>query len=194
VRLVAESSDDDLVVAAVNGDQAAFGQLVLRYQDSARRLAAGLVGASDADDVAQDAFIRAYRSLASFRVGSPFQPWLLRIVVNQAANQHRSAGRRLTRMLRAFRATERLREEREPLDFALVADDTHRLRSALDRLPRQDRNVLVVRYLMELSEEEAAVVLHCAKGTVKSRTSRALTRLRLQLPAGEQTQEEGNES
>ncbi len=193
MRLVADSSDDDLIIAAVDGDQAAFGQLVARYQLAARRLAIGLVGPSDGDDVAQDAFVRAYRSLASFRVGSPFQPWLLRIVVNQSANHHRSSTRRVTRMVKAFRSTERANEEREPVDFAVEAEESARLRTALDRLSRADREVLVVRYLMELSEEEAAVVLHCPKGTIKSRTSRALVRLRAQLPAHEQESSKGGE-
>lgn len=92
-RAVIES-DNNLVTAAVGGDVEAFEQLVRRHQGAARNLAVLLAGPADADDIAQEAFLRAYRSLAGFTAGSPFRPWLLRIVVNQASNHRRSRRRR----------------------------------------------------------------------------------------------------
>ena len=175
----ANSSDDTLVGSAVRGDVDAFGALVERHERSARSLAAALVGPSDADDVAQDSFVRAYRSLASFRRGSPFRPWLLSIVANQAANHHRSARRRERRLGVVGRRPPL--PDLDPADLAVQSDEQKLVRTALDTLSTKDRNVLVFRYLLECSEHETAEALHCSPGTVKSRTSRALTKLRAQM-------------
>lgn len=92
-----DETDEALIAASACGDTVAFGRLVSRYQQLARRLAIALVGATDGDDVAQDSFVRAYRSLASFRDGSAFEPWLRRIVVNESRNHHRGTFRRTRR-------------------------------------------------------------------------------------------------
>ena len=172
----ADASDDDLVTAATRGDSDAFAMLVMRHEHSARRLAGALIGSSEADDVAQDAFVRAYRSLATFRAGSPFKPWLLRIVVNQAANHRRTSARRERR--EAFVGRLRWSEPSDPSDIAVTSDDHKRLETALASLPERDRQMLVIRYILDYSEAETADVLGCARGTVKSGTSRALTKLR----------------
>ena len=175
-----EKTDDvcdvELIAAAAVGDTDAFGLLVARHQRAARRLAVALVGASDADDVTRDAFVRAYRSLARFRPDAPFRPWLLRIVANQAANHRRGAIRRERRS--AFVGSRPQLTRPEPSEVAEVSDRDRRLAEALDGLPAKDREVLVIRYLLDYSEAETAEVLGCAPGTVKSRTSRALGRLR----------------
>lgn len=174
--LPADASDDDLVTAATRGDTDAFAMLVMRHERPARRLAGALVGSSDADDVAQEAFVRAYRSLAIFRVGSPFRPWLLRIVVNQAANYRRKSARRARR--ETFVGRLHRAEVSDPSDLAAASDDRTRLETALASLPERDRQMLVIRYILDYSEAETADVLSCARGTVKSGTSRALKKLR----------------
>lgn len=113
----------------------------------------------DAEEAVQDGFVKAYRALGRFRDGAPFRPWLLRIVVNEARNRRRSAGRRTGLALRAAERRDELLE-------------------ALGRLDERDREVLVHRFLLELGEEETAAALGIRRGTVKSRTSRALERLR----------------
>jgi RNA polymerase sigma factor (sigma-70 family) len=122
---------------------------------------------ADAEDAAQDAFVKAWRALGRFRAGEPFRPWLLRIVANEARNRRRSAGRRLRLTLRA--AAEH--REPEPSDVGALLD-------ALHELPPDAQAVVVCRYLLGLSEQETAAVLDVAPGTVKSRTARALDRLR----------------
>ena len=178
-----DESDDDLIAAAVRGDTGAFGRLVVRHQSAARHLAAALAGTSDADDIAQEAFIRAYRSLDTFRSGSPFRPWLLRIVANQARNHHRGMKRRDGR--NASNAARVPTAPAGPSEAAELADDRARLTAAIRQLPEKDRRVLAFRYLMDLTEDETALALNVARGTVKSRTSRALGKLRARLdPSG----------
>lgn len=173
------ASDDDLVLAAQQGDVDAFAHLVGRHQGAARSLAALLGGPSDADDIAQDAFLRAYRSLAGFRTGSPFRPWLLRIVVNQASNERRSRRRRESRnavFIRRNRDT-----PTGPAEEAEWSEDRRRVARALAQLPDNDRRALAVRYLLDCSERETAQILGWRIGTVKSRTSRAIDKLRALL-------------
>jgi RNA polymerase sigma factor (sigma-70 family) len=174
--LLDDASNADLIAAATRGDSDAFGQLVSRHQGPARRLAAGLVGTDDADDVAQDAFVRAYRSLASFRVDSPFRPWLLRIVLNEAKNHLRKTGRRERRD--ALFGRSRRDTGPDPGELAAASDERRRLDAALAVLPFRDRQFLVIRYFLDYSEAETADLLGCARGTVKSGTSRALSKLR----------------
>ena len=187
MEVVDKASDDGLIAAAVKGDTAAFGRLVARHQSAARHLAAALVGPADADDVAQEAFVRAYRALASFRPGSPFRPWLLRIVANLAGNHRRGAQRRERRTARVAALVDAggpRPGEPGPGEQVEQADDRRRLTEALDRLPHKDREVLVIRYLLEFSEEETAAVLGCPRGTVKSRSARALQKLRAHIDSG----------
>jgi RNA polymerase sigma factor (sigma-70 family) len=159
----------------------AYGELVHRYQHDARRTAAAVAGVAVADDAAQEAFVRAYGFLHRFRPGAPFRPWLLTVVANVARNQRRSA----------YRWTRALREsgERGALhhaapsaeDEALTRHGGGALRAAVDTLPLRYRDVVACRYLLDLSEDETARMLGLAKGTVKSRLSRALDRLERQL-------------
>lgn len=144
-----------------------------------------LMGAGpDADDVVQEAFVKAYRSLGSFRDGAPFRPWLLRIVANETRNLHRSAGRRRRREQQAdeyLAVFPALREAADPADHAVTRERQELLRRELLTLPQPQRLVLICRYLLDLDEAETATVLGIATGTVKSRTHRALGRLRQQL-------------
>lgn len=171
--------DSDLVERARAGDVAAYEELVRRYRDLAVRTATVVAGSADeAEDAAQEGFVKAYAALGRFRAGSPFRPWLLRIVANEARNRRRSAGRRTGLALRA--AEDRPPDDAAPSPEAAVLDHERRraLVAALGRLRDEDREIVGARYLLDLSEAEAAELLGIPRGTVKSRLSRALGRLR----------------
>ena len=137
--------------------------------------------AVDAEEAAQEGFVKAYRALARFRAGAPFRPWLLEIVANEARNRRRSAGRRAQLALRA--AAEELSGGAAPSPEAIVLGGEGRaeLLAVVERLPEEQRLAVVCRYFLDLSEEETAAALGCRRGTVKSRLSRALERLRVEL-------------
>ena len=178
--------DDELVERARAGDVAAFEDLVARYQARALRLAWSLAG-GDAEDAVQEAFVKAYRSLDRFRPGAAFRPWLFAIVANEARNRRRSAGRRERLALRAEAMERRgvAGDEVSPEEAALTADRRRRLAAAIETLGDRDREVIACRWFAGLTEAEMAAVLSCRPGTVKSRLSRALERLRAALPAEE---------
>jgi len=169
-----------LVERACRGDPAAFEELVLAYQSLAFRTAFVIAGdATDAEEAAQDGFVKAHRALRRFRRGQPFRPWLLAIVANEARNRRRSRGRRAALALRA--AAEPGGAGNDPEEAALAAERRERILTAVERLRDDDRDVLACRYLLELSEDETAAALGIARGTVKSRTHRALSRLEEEL-------------
>ena len=179
--------EETLVERARRGDLAAFEALVLAYQSLAFRTAFVIAGdAADAEEAAQDAFVKAHAALHRFREGAPFRPWLLAIVANEARNRLRSAGRRTGLALRV--AEERRPDDAVPSPEAALLDSERRerLRAAIERLPDPAREAVACRYLLDLSEEETAAALDCPRGTVKSRLSRALDRLRVEL--GEEVQ------
>ena len=151
------------------------------YQGIAFRTAYVVAGnAADAEEAAQDAFVKAYRALWRFRAGAAFKPWLLRIVANEARNRRRSAGRRSALALRA--AQEPPGEAAPSPEAALVgAERREELIAALNRLSDDDREAIACRYFLDLSEAETAAALGIRRGTVKSRLSRALERLRAEL-------------
>lgn len=150
-----------------------------RYGDLAFRLAYVITGsAGDAEEAAQDAFVKAYFALDRFRPGAPFRPWLLKIVANEARNRRSAAARRFALALDAAEATA---APGTPEDDAVTADRARRLLSALDALRDEDRRILTYRYLLDLTEAEMADALGVARGTVKSRLSRALARARAAL-------------
>ena len=134
--------------------------------------------ASDAEDAAQDGFVKAWRALGRFRKGAPFRPWLLSIVANEARNRRRSAGRRANLTLRA--ATEEPSGGAAPSPEAalLSAEQRAGLLAAVNELPEEQRTVVSLRYFLGLTEVEVAETLGIPQGTVKSRTARALERLR----------------
>lgn len=159
-----------------------------RYQDLALRTAYLVCPEADADDAVQDAFLKAYTALQRFRVGSPFRPWVLRIVANEARNRRRSAGRREGLALRAAAADPRLggvASVPAPDAQVFAAETSAELMAALRSLSHGDREVLGARFLLDLSEVETADALGIPRGTVKSRTSRALARLRTTLQAAQ---------
>jgi RNA polymerase sigma-70 factor (ECF subfamily) len=167
----------ELVRRARRGDDRAFTELVRMHQEIAFRVAY-LIAGDEAEDAVQDAALKAWRALARFRPGAPFRPWLLRIVANEARNRRRAAGRRAALAVRAARADVSGGAAPSPEAAALAAEERARLAAALDALPDDARLALACRYLLDLSETETAAALGVRRGTVKSRVSRALERLR----------------
>ncbi len=182
--------ESDLVERAKQGNADAFAELVRRYQDVAFRVAYLMTGDEDeAQDAAQSAFIKAYYALARFRTGAPFRPWLLRIVANEARNRRTAAARHPTLALSAAEDRPAGDTARSPEAAALAGEQRQALLDAVNRLRADDRLVIAYRFFLDLSEAEMAEALGCARGTVKSRLSRALARVRGTLSgasAGEQ--------
>ncbi len=171
--------DADLIDRARTGDVAAYEVLVRRYQDLAMRTAYLVAPEADAADAVQDAFLKAYAALPRFRDGAPIRPWLLRIVANEARNRRRSADRRAGLALRAAAVEARGEVAVSPESAVLAEERRGQLHAALGRLRDEEREVIGARYFLGLSEAETAVALEIPAGTVKSRTSRALDRLRI---------------
>ena len=136
---------------------------------------------ADAEDAAQAGFVKAWAALGRFRKGAEFRPWLLRIVANEAHNRRRSAQRRDSLALRAAVADVSGDAVPSPEAAALDHESRRVLLDAVNRLDERDRDVLTCRYFLELSERETADVLGVRHGTVKSRTARALERLRAEV-------------
>ena len=164
---------------AQQGDSEAFEVLVRKHEEAAFRVAYLIVrDEAEAQDVAQDAFVRAYRSLAKFDTRRPFQPWLLRIVTNLAINSRRSArrrgemGERYTRELQPDGGV-------PPPEVSLEAtEEAERVWQAVGELSEQDQTLLYLRYFLDASEAETAAAVGRPVGTVKSRLHRVLRRLR----------------
>lgn len=171
----------ELVERARSGDVGAYEQLVLRYQDLAVRTAYVIAGAADAEDAAQEAFVKAYYSLSGFRSGASFRPWLLRIVANEAINRRRADRRKGNLALRLAEGLPSEDAVPSAEGTALAHEQRRELVEGLNRLREGDRLVIAFRYFMDLSESEIAQALNCPAGTVKSRLSRAMSRLRAAL-------------
>jgi RNA polymerase sigma-70 factor (ECF subfamily) len=164
---------------------------VRRYQDVALRTAYLVAPEADAADAVQDAFVKAYAALSRFRDGAPVRPWLLRIVANEGRNRRRSANRRAGLAERASIAEPRDAVATSPEAEVLAAETRRTLLTALGGLRDEDREVIGARFLLDLSEAETAETLGLRPGTVKSRTSRALGRLRGVLAELEAGQSDG---
>lgn len=180
------TEDAALVERSRNGDQDAYAELVTRYQAIAARTAYVITGtASDAEDVAQDAFVKAYYALDRFRAGAPFRPWLLRIVANEAINRRKAAGRRPTVGLSVVEDRASGDTALSPEASALARERRELVLDALRQMREEDRLVIAYRYFFDLSEIEMAEALGVARGTVKSRLSRAIARLRAVMEGGQ---------
>ncbi|NJP97874.1 RNA polymerase sigma factor [Nonomuraea sp. FMUSA5-5] len=169
--------DDEAIARSARGDLTAYEVLVARYSALAHRTAFLLGAGNEAEDVVQEAFVKAYRHLSGFREGAPFRPWLLRIVANETHNLTRSRGRRSSLELR-LGGTAETRVPDDPQDTAVATDRRTRLLAAVRALPERERQAVVCRYFLQLSEAETAQVLGWPVGTVKSSTHRGLARLR----------------
>ncbi len=175
-----KESDAELVARARQGDEAAFEQLVLRHQRYVFNLACRVLGDyTEAEDVAQEAFVRAWRGLSGFRGQAQFTTWLYRIVQNLCLN-------RLPGLRRELLQTEPLEEvlvnpNPSPADLFDVREQMAFLHAQLDRLPEKYRLVLTLRYLQHLSYAEVAAALDVPMGTVKTHIHRARQLLRERL-------------
>lgn len=169
--------ESTLVRRAANGEAAAWEPLVLAHQEAVFRLSYLLLGdPDDADDIAQETFLRAWDHLKRFDATRPLRPWLLSIAANLASNRRRSAGRYFAALTRVFRS--------EPIAAASTEEKSARhmeaseLWKAVQNLSVPDQQIIYLRYFLDLPVTETAEVLQVAEGTVKSRLSRALDRLR----------------
>ena len=169
-----------MIARAQHGDQQAFAELVRRYQAVSFRVAYIITGsAEEAEDAAQEGFVRAYRNIERFRLDLPFRPWLLRIVANVARTHRGRVVRHLALSLSEPSPPDVTTDgSGSPEAIAIAAESAAELVAALKTLRLEDQQVIALRYFIELSEAETAAVLGCARGTVKSRLSRALGRLR----------------
>lgn len=177
-------ADADLVARARQGAAEAWEAILAQHQEAVFRLAYLLLGdADDAQDVAQEAFIRAFRALGRFDLERPLRPWLLRIAANLARNRRRALGRYLAALQRALLAEPRPGEP--TLVEALTAEQmrAQALWQAVRRLNTADQEVIYLRFFLEVPEAEMAATLQVAPGTVKSRLHRALGRLRAVVTA-----------
>jgi RNA polymerase sigma factor (sigma-70 family) len=172
-------TDSELIERAKAGDVPAYEELVRRYEQQAFRAACLICGdADEARDAAQEGFVRAWRALPRFRAGAEPRPWLMRIVVNAARNRRRGSGRRTNLVLRV--AQDRPSDGAAPSPEAAVLAGERRaeLLAVIGQLRDEDRLVLGLRWFADLGEVEMAEALGVPRGTVKSRLSRAMARLR----------------
>ncbi|HVM61894.1 MAG TPA: sigma-70 family RNA polymerase sigma factor [Verrucomicrobiae bacterium] len=182
-------SDQELLGRCRAGDEAAFDELVVRHQQRAFNVAFQVLrDREDAMEVAQDAFVRIYRSVNDFRGECEFTTWLHQIVVNLARNKHRWWRRRGRQASVSLDATRELADGEMPMQMAASGDTpdvetvkaefVERLSHKMEELPQKLREVLVLRNVEGLSYEQIATVLDCSIGTVKSRIARGREALR----------------
>src|SRR5512134_1082782 len=176
----AEQSDLELVRRAQRNERGAFDLLVLKYQHKVVKLVARLLrDPAEAEDVAQEAFVKAYRALGSFRGDSAFYTWLYRIAVNTARNAIASRQRRPLDYEAELSESEqsnlasRLRHTDTPEATALSEEIRVTVNQAIEELPEDLRTAIVLREVEGLSYEEIAAAMDCPVGTVRSRIFRA---------------------
>lgn len=179
-----ETDERLLVAAAARGDRDAYARLLERHLGVAHRAAQLVTGSvAEAEDAVQEASVKAWLALGRFRPGAPFRPWLVQIAINEARNRRRSAGRRAGLELRAAADPGRLASSPSAEAEAIAAADRARLAAVVEELGEADQLVIAARYFLGLSEAETAIALGIRRGTVKSRLSRALSRLRDRIEA-----------
>jgi RNA polymerase sigma-70 factor, ECF subfamily len=173
--------DQQLVERAQRGDKRAFELLVAKYQRKLARLLSRLVrDPAEVEDVTQEAFIKAYRALPSFRGDSAFYTWLYRIAINTAKNYLVAMGRRAPTSTgfdheeaEGFEDAEQLRDAATPEGELLGKQIAATVNRALEQLPEDLRTAITLREIEGLSYEEIATVMNCPIGTVRSRIFRA---------------------
>ena len=162
-------ADERLVDRFLRGDRAAFDALVLRYQDRIHRFVAWSIGREEADDAAQDVFVEAYRSLASWNRRSTFRTWLYGVARNVCRHHARAMTKRPeTRDLASLPDS-----ASEPLQHLAASRETATLQAAIARLPEEQRMTLLLRAWEGLSYDEIAATTDVPKGTVRSRLHNA---------------------
>jgi RNA polymerase sigma-70 factor (ECF subfamily) len=189
ISLETPADEADLIRAAQAGESKAFGEIVRRYQRAIYRVAYGFTRVpADADDLAQETFVRAYRAIGRFRVGEPLYPWLARIATNLSLSLLRSRKRKPETPLEPLvEAGRQWGVEEDPGRQAIDRESRAHLNQALTELSPEHQAVLILRGVEDLSYEEIARTLNVPLGTVMSRLSRARAELktRLQQKTGE---------
>lgn len=177
-----EWTDEEAVARALDGDPEAFGVLVRRYQGMVYRLLARLTGsAHDAEDLAQEVFLRAYCQLPRLRAPGAFRPWLLRAARNRAIDHARAvrSSRRAPPggVLSLSGGAKGARGEGDPAEEAIRSEEVSMVREAVARLPLADREVIHLKYVEGLTVPDIARVLGLGPRTVETRLYRARQRL-----------------
>jgi RNA polymerase sigma-70 factor, ECF subfamily len=173
--------DQQLVERVQRGDKQAFGLLVSKYQRKLARLLSRMIrDPAEVEDVTQEAFIKAYRALPSFRGDSAFYTWLYRIGINTAKNYLMSQGRRAptstptdSEEAESMEDGDALRDIDTPERLMMTRQIGETVNAAMDALPEELRTAIVLREIEGLSYEEIASVMDCPIGTVRSRIFRA---------------------
>lgn len=173
--------DQQLVERAQHGDKHAFELLVAKYQRKLGRLLSRFIrNPSEVEDVVQEAFIKAYRALPSFRGESAFYTWLYRIGINAAKNYLVSEGRRPptttefdSEEAEGFEDAEQLRNINTPENELMSKQVAETVNRAMDSLPEELKTAITLREIEGLSYEEIATMMNCPIGTVRSRIFRA---------------------
>ncbi len=181
--------DQQLVERVQRGDKAAFDLLVVKYQRKIFRLLSRLIrDTAEIEDVAQEAFVKAYRALPNFRGDSAFYTWLYRIAINTAKNYLVSQGRRAPTSTQAdvedaetFDDGDHLRDLNTPDSMLVTKQVAEAVNRAIDQLPEDLRTAIVLRELEGLSYEEISESMQCPIGTVRSRIFRAREAIALEL-------------
>ena len=179
--MATEPQDDlELVREFRAGSERAFNELVLRYRGGVLTTALGMVGNSDdAEDIAQEVFVRAYQSMSSFRGDSAFYTWLYRITVNLSLNHLR---RRKTRSFFGLDDVKVTQPEAERADQPMeLAEFSGRARKAIAELPEKQRAVFILRHFQELPHAEIARIMDRDEGTIKANYFQAVRKLRKKL-------------
>lgn len=176
-NIATEAGDASLVEASLAGNREAFDAIVRRHQRQVYQLCYRFAGNhEDASDLAQDAFIRAYRRLGSFKGHSAFSTWLYRVAVNVCLNQ---VGSRARKPLVPLDAADRVDARGERADVMLVKGErAAAVRAAIARLPRKQRAALILRVYHDLPHDQIAGILGSSVGAVKANFFHALTNLR----------------
>jgi RNA polymerase sigma-70 factor (ECF subfamily) len=179
----AEATDAELLERCRRGEESAFDALVVRHHQRALNVAFQLLrNHEDATEVAQDAFVRIYRSLDEFRGECEFTTWLHHVVVNLARNKYRWWKRRGRQQTLPLEDAPQLAGATDSPDTeAVQAEFLQRLMAKMGELPGQFREVLVLRNIENMSYEQMAIALQCPVGTIKSRITRAREALRKSL-------------
>lgn len=169
--------EHEIILRARQGDHGAFRVLVERYMKHAYNIAYGFVNNHiDADDIAQESFVKVYQSINGFRGDSNFNTWLYRIVTNLSLNRLRQ--KKMNRSLSIDTMNEMM------LPCAVMPDDGSRseirnnLERALHELPTLQRAVVILRHFNGLSTKEVSQILHCSEGTVKTHLHRGLKKMK----------------
>ncbi len=179
--MTADASDLSLVQRVQRGDKGAFDVLVLKYQHKVVKLVMRYVrNPAEAEDIAQDAFIKAYRALPQFRGDSAFYTWLYRIAINTAKNAVVARDRNpvyfdldMTNNDESYEMQGRLKDSETPEALVLTDEIRTTVNAAIANLPDDLRTAIVLRELEGLSYEEIAATMDCPVGTVRSRIFRA---------------------